>query len=159
MSSTAPFSVRVVPLTRGGCWVLEETAAEMLTDCGGVKTFNKLRKDSLWVVIERRPTNLLVHKKNVYLCYDKNQNAARSLPIKKGGFARLSHYLSDESNTSFPDDNMAELFKVYTGEEATVTTIKLAFSVGALILSQSLEKILNPSYCLSLLLHSGNELR
>ena len=38
---------------------------------------------------------------------------------------------------------MATLLKEYTGEEATVSNIEQAFSVGALILSQFLEEILN----------------
>ena len=55
----------------------------------------------------------------------------------------MSHYLSDKSNISSPDDKMATLFKKYTREEVTVTNIEQAFSIGALILSQSLEEILN----------------
>ena len=41
-----------------------------------------------------------------------------------------------------PDEDMATLFKEYAGQEATVTNIEQAFSVGTLILSQSLKEIL-----------------
>ena len=60
--------------------MLAETAAKMLTEDGDVKVFNKLHKDTPWlVVIERGQTNLpLRHKFNfVYLCYDQNEIANR----------------------------------------------------------------------------------
>ena len=62
----------------------------MLTEDINVKAFNKLHKDTLWFVIDRRPTNLPLHHKFnfVYLCYDQNQIANRSLPIKKAEFAQ-----------------------------------------------------------------------
>ena len=72
--SFANSSVPVIPLTRDGRWMLEETAAKMLTEGGDVKAFNKLHKDTLWLVIERGQTNLPLHHKFnfVYLCYDQN---------------------------------------------------------------------------------------
>ena len=64
----------VIPLTRGGHWILEEIAAEMLTEGGDVKAFNKLHRDTLWVVIKHELINLPLHHKFnfVYLCYDQN---------------------------------------------------------------------------------------
>ena len=44
----------------------------------------------------------------------------------------FSHYLSDKSNTSSPD-NMATLIKAYTGKEATLTNIKQAFQLAHLL--------------------------
>ena len=141
--SFANSSVPVIPLTRDGRWMLAEIAAKMLTEGGDVKALKKVHQNTLWLVIKHGQTNLPLHHNFnfVYVCYDKNEIANHHLPIKKVEFTRLSHYLSDDSNTSSPDEDMAALFKEYTRQEATVTNIERAFSVGALIISQSLKEI------------------
>ena len=138
-------SIPVILLTRDGRWMLEEDAAKYLTVGGDVKAFNRFHRNQLWIHSERGPSNLSPHCKFnfVYVCYDRNVMASSHLPITKVEFTKVSHYLSDESNTSSPDEYMATLFERYTGVVATESNIKLAFLVGALIRSQSLEEILN----------------
>ena len=139
---SAKSSVPVIPLTRDGRWMLAEIVAKLLTEGGDVKALKKLHQNTLWLVIERGQTNLPLHHNFsfVYVCYDKNEIANCHLPIKKVEFTRLSHYLSDNSNTSSPDEDMATLFQEYTRQEATVANIERAYSVGALIPSQLLKE-------------------
>ena len=138
-------SIPVILLTRGGRWMLEEEAAKNLTGSGDVKAFRQLHKNQLWVHTERGPSHLTLHShfNFVYLCYDRNVVASSHLPITKVEFTKVSHYLSDESNTSSPDVDMASLFERYTGVVASETNIALAFLGGALIRSHSLEERLN----------------
>ena len=111
-------SVPVIPLTRDGRWMLKEAAAKMLTEGGDVKAFNKLHKDTLWLVIKRWQTNLPLHHKFnfVYLCYDQNQIANRSLPIKKAEFTRWS------------DEIQCDWFQYSTSDGQIVSPIPLWLS-------------------------------